>query len=182
MRSPSILLLLSSAATLAACSGMNRGGEWPTLAPRPGELSPMVPRTALTTPNPACAGCGQDVFTTAETPAPPQLLPAPSDAPARLAAIDKAIAGVEAALPAQQRITAAAITAANGQPADSNPAIQAQVEISRLESLFLPLATQSKALDALEDDLAGRADTDALTTRAAALRARLDSLESARLR
>ena len=174
MRSASLLLLL----TLAACSGMNRGGEWPTLAPRPGELSPMVPRTPL---GAACAGCGQDVFTAAETPA-PSLPPPPADAAARLAAIDKAIAAVEAAYPAQQRATAAATAAARGASADSNLAIQAEVEISRLESLFLPLASQSKALDGLDDDLAGRADTGALTARAATLRARLDALEATRTR
>lgn len=173
MRSPLILLAL----TLAGCSGMNRGGEWPTLAPRPGEIAPMVPRTPLG----ACPGCGQDVFAAPAAPVPPALLPPPADAAGRLAAIDKAIADVEAAYPAQRRATQAAMLAARGAAADSNAAVQAELERSRLESLFLPLAIPSKALDTLADDLAGRADTESLTARIAALRDRLARLETQRL-
>jgi hypothetical protein len=164
------LLLLA-----AGCSGMNRDGAWPTLAPRPGEISPMVPRVTAG----GCGGCGQDVFAAPAVTAPAPLPPPPADAAARLEAIDTAIAAVEAKYPPQARATAAASRAASASGADSNAGIDAEVQRSRLEALFLPLAAQAKALDALADDLAGTA-ADGLSARLAGLRERLGRLEAGR--
>jgi hypothetical protein len=176
MRLSSILPVLALALALAGCTGSDRKHNWPTLAPRAGEMSPLVPRTPLG----ACAGCGQDVFTQAAEAVPAPLPPPPADAAARIDAIDKAIADVEAKYPAQHRSTDAAIDAARGQAADSDANTEAEVQRSRLESLFLPLAVQSRALDQLEDDLAGKAGADALLARVAALRERLARLDAAR--
>ncbi len=160
---------------LAGCSGMN-AGKWPSLAPRPGEVSPMVPRTPLG----GCPGCGQDVFKD-PAPAPVVLPPAPADAPARLDAVEKAIDTVAAKLPEQRRATEAAIARAAGEPADSNAASDAEVARSRLEALYLPLNVQSRALDVIDDDLTGKAGAEALVARAQALRERLAQLQGDRL-
>ena len=171
MRFSLILLFFA----LAGCSGMN-SGKWPSLAPRPGEVSPMVPRTPLG----GCPGCGQDVFAEPAAPPPIVLPPPPADVPARLDAVERAIADVAAKLPAQRRATDAAIARAAGQPVDSNAASTAEVERSRLESLYLPLGIQSRALDLIDDDLVGKADAAALVARAAALRAQLARMQADR--
>lgn len=178
MRSPIILTVLACAITLAGCSGLDRKGKWPTLAPRPGEVSPLVPRTPLG----ACAGCGQDVFAEPAEPAPAPLPPPPppADVPARIDAVDKAITTVSASVPAQRRATEAAIAAARGSAADSNAAAEAEVQRSRFESLFLPLAVQARALDAIEDDLAGKAGAEPLLARVTELRDRLARLDAER--
>ncbi|GGE20003.1 hypothetical protein GCM10011529_28260 [Polymorphobacter glacialis] len=177
VRAPVALVSIIGALALSGCSGMNRDGKWPTLAPRAGEISPLVPRTPLG----ACAGCGQDMIA---PPAPPPvavaLPPAPADTVSRLDAIDKAIAEVAAAFPAQRRALRTALAAAAGKADDSNAATEAEVERSRFETLFLPLAVQDKALDAMEDDLAGRAATEAYRERIAGLRARIVTLEADR--
>lgn len=175
-------LLLVTAMLTAGCSGMQRGADWPTLAPRPGEISPMVPRTPLG----ACAGCGQDVFAAPAAPpvAPPTapaLLPAPADTAARLNAIAAAIAAVETSIPGQRRTADAAIAAASGKADDSNAATEAEVQRSRLEALYLPLAVEASALDDVEDAITGKADTAALVARIASLRGRLAKLEADRL-
>lgn len=172
MRAASILTLV----LLAGCASANRGGDWPSLAPRAGELSPLVPRNPLG----PCAACGQDVFATPVVPPPTALPPAPADAAARLAAIEAALVEIEREFPAQRRAAAAAIAAAAGKAADSNAATDAEVQRSRLEALFQPLARQAKALDALEDDLTGKADAGALLTRLTTLRDRLDKLDADR--
>ncbi len=172
MRLPVLILLLA----VAGCSGMNRGGKWPTLAPRPGEVSPLVPRTAMG----ACAGCGQDVFKTPAESSPAPLPPPPADVSARLDAVERAIAEVEAKVPAQLRATDAAIAAARGKADDSNAATEAEVQRSRLEALYLPLSVQAKALDAIDDDLTGKAGADALQGKAAGLRYRLAKLDADR--
>lgn len=170
--------LLAAVIPIAGCSGFQRGADWPTLAPRPGEVSPLVPRTPLG----SCAGCSEGVVDTpVSAAATSALLPAPADTAARLAAVADAIAAVEAKIPGQRRATDAAIAAASGKPRDSNAASEAEVQRSRLESLFLPLAVQSKALDDIEDNIAGKADTAGLLTRLRALRDRLAKLDADRL-
>ncbi len=160
---------------LPGCIGMNRGESWPTLAPRAGEVSPLVPRTPLG----ACAGCGQDMIETAPPAAAP-LPPVPADVAGRLAAADKAIAAIEAAAPAGRAAWARAEAAAVGQAADSNAATEVEVQRSRYESLLLPLAVQERALDTIEDDLTGKADAEAGLASVAALRARIAVLDAAR--
>ncbi|MFZ4689622.1 MAG: hypothetical protein ACOYLS_10330 [Polymorphobacter sp.] len=177
MRIPHLLPILAIAAALAGCSGMNRGGKWPTLAPRAGEVSPLVPRTPLG----ACAGCGQDVFPAAPEPvavAPP---PVTADVPARLDATEKAIAAVEAQLPALRHAMQAANAAARGSAGDSNAATEAEVQRSRFESAFLPLAVQARALDQIDDDVVDKAGAEPYIQRAAALRSRLAALDAERI-
>ncbi len=154
---------------LAGCSGMNRSGTWPSLQTRPGEIAPMVPRFA---PG-ACADCAPDAAPVAAAqPEPPAV---PADIAQRLDRIAASITAVERALPAQQRATAAAVS---GSAAKRDG--EADVQRSRYEALFLPLATADQALDRIDDDLAGTVDIEAFQNRIAALRDRLAKLEAAR--
>ena len=145
-------------------------GEWPTLAHRPGEIA--VDGTAL----PKCPGCGVDMV--AAPPLPPAApLPLPADTDQRLAAATAVIADAEAKAPAQARRANAAIAAAR---ADAGRQGDAEVERSRFETLFLPLAAEDRRLDVLADDIAGRDGADGVMARIAELRARLTALETAR--
>lgn len=171
MRFLALVLVLCGA--LAGCASRGEG-KWPTLAPRPGELSPLVPRTPLG----SCVGCGQDVFPVPAPPVAPVILPVSADIGPRIAASDKAIASVEAAYPAQARTTAAAIKAAGSGNIDA--ITEAEVQRSRLESILLPLAIESRALDSIEDDLVGKADAAPRVAQVQALRARIAALEATR--
>ena len=151
---------------LGGCaSGMQ--GKWPTLAPRPGEIS--ADGTAL----PTCPGCGTDLVARPPvTVTAPQPLPLPADVADRLAATTATIAEVEDKAPAQARRARAAIAAA--QSGD------VEVERSRFEALFLPLAVAERRLEVLADDVAGRNGAEAVLVRNGELRARLASLETLR--
>ena len=173
MSTRSLLPLLALLAALSGCAGMNRGESWPTLAPRAGEVSPLVPRTPLG----ACAGCGQDLVA---APAVAALPPVPVDVAARLAGVETAIAAVEAAAPARRADWARAAAAAAGKADDSDAATEAEVQRSRYEALLLPLGIEERALDVIEDDLTGKADAEAGLARVAALRARIAALDDAR--
>ncbi|OYU16062.1 MAG: hypothetical protein CFE37_03240 [Alphaproteobacteria bacterium PA4] len=154
---------------LAGCSGMNQAGPWPSLATRPGEQAPLVPRTPLG----PFAGCGQDMIA-APAPVAAPLPPLPADIPARLAAVDAALAQLELQMPAQRRAALAAIAAAGGDDGGI------EVARSRYESLFLGLGIQDRALDAIGDDATGTTGSDAVAAQVAALRARLAALDAAR--
>lgn len=125
-----------------------------------------------------CAGCGTDMIAAPVEEAPVVLPSVPADVAGRIDAAEKAVAVVEAAYPAQLRETEAAIAAAAGGNVDAVG--EAEVQRSRLESLFLPLAVQSRVLDGVDDDLAGTAGGEALLARASALRARIADLEAVR--
>jgi hypothetical protein len=157
-------------------AGCRRADEsrWPTLLPRPGEVSPLVPRT----PMGACAGCGQDVFTASPASSPPAPVPVPGDAVARLDATEKAIRVIEAKLPDIRRALDRAVLAANAAPGDSDLATNAEIERSRLALLRVPLLQQGATLDALEDALVGADGAAPLRDRLAALRARLVQLRA----
>jgi hypothetical protein len=174
MMTRSALPLLAAVVVLSGCAGLNRGESWPTLAPRAGEVSPLVPRTPLG----ACAGCGQDMI--AAPPAVAALPPVPADVAARLARVETAIAAIEAAAPARRADWTRATAAAAGKPADSDAATEAEVQRSRYESLLLPLGIEERALDTIEDSLTGKADADAGLASVAALRARIAALNDAR--
>ncbi|KPF75119.1 hypothetical protein IP88_07450, partial [alpha proteobacterium AAP81b] len=64
------LPILAALLLVAGCA-RDTGGDWPSLAPRPGESAPMVPRPAL-----GCAGCTDDDAAPPVTPAPPPAAPA----------------------------------------------------------------------------------------------------------
>ncbi len=168
------LPLLAAVVALSGCAGLNRGESWPTLAPRPGEVSPLVPRTPLG----ACAGCGQDMI--AAPPAVAALPSVPADVAARLARVETAIAAIEAAAPARRADWTRAAAAAAGKADDSDAATEAEVQRSRYESLLLPLGIEERALDSIEDDLTGKAEADAGLASVAALRARIAALTEAR--
>jgi hypothetical protein len=170
----SALPLLAFLVALSACASLDRKESWPRLAPRAGELSPLVPRTPLG----ACAGCGLDAAPPPPPPAPPP--PVPADVPARLARIGAAIAIIEAAAPARRADWQRAAAAASGKPADSDAMTEAEVQRSRYEALLLPLGIEARALDAIEDDLAGKADAAAGLAGVAALRARITALDAPR--
>lgn len=172
MRSFPILLL---ALGIAGCSGMQRTGKWPSLAPRAGEISPLVPRTPLG----ACAGCGGDVLPVAAVPM--ASAAAPADAAARIDAAAAAIAAVANRLPEQRAALLAARRAARGAAGDSNAGAAVEIERSRFEALFVPLSVTERDLDGIGDDLIGKADTEALLARVAALRLELGRLEAERL-
>ncbi len=163
---------------LAGCAGMNRAGPWPSLAPRAAEISPLVPRTPL-----GACNCGPDTapigaVPVAAVPA-PVVAPSPADAGARLDAAERVIATVEKSLPAQVRATRTAIAAAHGET-DSDAGIAAEVQRSRWEALFLPLADQTRVLDDLETELAGTADAAPLLVRLEAARERIAGLQAQR--
>ena len=177
MPTRSALPLLAFLAALSACASLDSKESWPTLAPRAGELSPLVPRTPLG----ACAGCGQDAA--AMPPAPPSSLPpppVPADVPARLARVEAAIAAIEAVSPASRADWQRAVAAAAGKPADSDAMTEAEVQRSRNEALLLPLGIEARALDAIEDDLAGKADAATGLAGVVALRARIAALDAPR--
>lgn len=174
MQKRPVLSLLVAILALSGCAGMNRGESWPTLAPRAGEISPLVPRT----PMGACAGCGQDFVTPPS--ADPALPAVPADVPGRLAAVAQAIAAIEVAAPARRADWARAEAAAVGKASDSDAATEAEVQRSRYESLLLPLGIEERALDGIEDDLTGKADNAAGIATVAALRARIAALDAAR--
>jgi hypothetical protein len=169
-----LLPALALCAALTGCASRSNE-KWPTLAPRPGEMSPLVPRTPL---GGACAGCGQDPAAVAVAVVPPAPEPVPADIAGRIAASDTAIGAIEAAFPAQVQRTQAAIKAAAG--GDANASSEAEVQRSRLEAVFLPLAIEARSLDAIEDDLVGKADAAAARALVAALRARVEALEAVR--
>ncbi len=169
-----LLTVAGAAMLLAGCSSLN-GGRWPTLAPRPGEISPLVPRTPLG----ACAGCGQDVFPAqAQAAQPVAAVPrqAPADSVARLDAVETAITAVETSLAAQNAVVNRAVASAAAAPGNDDLGVTAEVERSRLQLMYVALVAQDEVLDGLADDLDGVADAAALRARLAMLRARIVAL------
>lgn len=161
---------------LAGCAGMNRAGPWPSLAPRATEISPLVPRTPL-----GACNCGPDTAPIGAVPvaAAPVVAPSPADAGARIDAAERVVAAVEKSLPAQARATRTAIAAAHGET-DSDAGIAAEVQRSRWEALFLPLADQTRVLDDLEAEVAGTADAAPLLVRLDAVREGIAGLQAQR--
>jgi hypothetical protein len=162
-------LLLPLLLLVTGCASEMKG-KWPSLAPRPGEVT--VDGQAATG---GCATCGQDVVVA--PPPPPAARPLPADVDSRLAATAGVVAGIESRAPAQQRTAAAAIAAARGNP---DRAGDAEVERSRFEALFQPLSIEERRLDVLADDIEGRDGAEAVTLRMAALRDRIAVLQAMR--
>jgi hypothetical protein len=173
MRRTPLLLLVALAATLPGCA--RDSTKWPSLAPRPGEIAPLVPRTPLG----ACAGCGADVAAAAAAaePPPPAPQPVPADVTPRLDAVAKALAVIAADYPAQLAITEKAVAAGK---AGGDAEIEAELQRSRLEAVFLSLSAQGQALDGVSDDLIGKAGAEPFTARVTVLRAEIARLSAVR--
>lgn len=170
MRALLLLLLI-----FAGCAG-NSQGEWPSLAPRPGEVARDPGSSVL-----ACVGCALGATPAPDVALPPPArppAPLPADVESRLAETTGAIAAVEAKAPAQGRAAAAAIAAAQRNTALSG---DAEVERSRFEALFLPLSVEVRRLEVLADNVAGRDGADGVLARIEALRRRIEALEEARV-
>lgn len=139
----------------------------------------MVPRTPLG----GCAGCGPALpggaAEVAPAPPPPPQ-PVPADAATRLSAIEAALAGIEQVAPGRRGDAQKAIAVARGATAESDAGIAAEVARSRFEAVFLPLAQQGEALEAVEADIAGRDGAEALAPRIAALKDRIAALQTLR--
>jgi hypothetical protein len=174
MRRTPLLLLVALVATLPGCA--RDSTKWPSLAPRPGEIAPLVPRTPLG----ACAGCGADITAAAaaaEEPPPPAPLPVPADVTPRLDAVAKALATIAADYPAQLAITEKAVAAGK---AGGDAEIEAELQRSRLEAVFLSLSAQSQTLDGISDDLIGKAGAEPYAARVSTLRAEIARLAAVR--
>lgn len=167
---------------LAGCAG--RGGDWPTLNPRPGEISPMVPRNV-----PGLGRCprgnGADCAPTPEAvaPAAPDM-PAPTAPPTQLsaetelAALEALAAQVEAAAAPARAARDAARAAAAGSASDSAAASAREAAETALSSALAPLAAADYRRAALADALReAPALADALQPRLAALAARMQALQ-----
>jgi hypothetical protein len=171
MRRTPLLLLVALAATLPGCA--RDSTKWPSLAPRPGEIAPLVPRTPLG----ACAGCGADVAAAAAEPPPPAPQPVPADVTPRLDAVAKALATIAADYPAQLAITEKAVAAGK---AGGDAEIEAELQRSRLEAVFLSLSAQSQVIDGISDDLIGKAGAEPYAARVSTLRAEIARLAAVR--
>jgi hypothetical protein len=175
-----LFLLLPLGAALFGCASADGERAWPSLAPRPGEISPMVPRVPLG----ACAGCGPDMVSEQPVVSAPQAsglaAPVRPDLPAdideRLTRIEAGIAAVEAAWPGARAAALAAIADAGGGARET----EADVQASRFEALFQPLGQDDSALTALAVILPEAEGGEAYAARLATLQARLSALERVR--
>lgn len=160
----SLILLLA----LGGCASSS-GGNWPSLATRPGEVQPLVPRPAVT----AAAG-------TATDPAPRSA--ATNDAAARLSSLERDITALAARIATQRTARAAATSAAGGQGAASEAGATAEVETTRSARLASQAGDLRDRLDALAGDLARRAaageDVAALLVRLGAAIDRVEPLRT----
>jgi hypothetical protein len=186
LRLAALLPALLPVLLLGACAGDDGGPAdaklepgWPSLAPRVGEVSPLVPRVPLG----VCATCGPDAAGTVTAPLPAMAdLPAPEpgvlpgDIEARLERIEASISRIEAEWPAARDAAWAAIA---GAPAGAVET-EADVQASRYEALFQPLGSEDAALGVLEAAVANAEGAEAYAARMAALRARLVALEALR--
>ncbi len=138
MAQPLVLALL-----LVGCAG--RSNDWPSLNPRPGEISPMVPRNVPGVGR--CPRADADCAPPAEAVAPaapdmPALTPPPTPAAAEteIAALEAMVAQVEAAAAPARAARDAARAIAAGSAADSAAALQREATESALGAALAPLA------------------------------------------
>ncbi len=169
MAQPLVIALL-----LAGCAG--RGNDWPSLNPRPGEISPMVPRNVSGVgrcPKGDVADCGPPAVTlvpAAPDMTAPSLPPTLAVAEAELVTLEVMVAQVEAAaVPARAARDAARLAAAEAA-SDSAAASKLEAAESVLSVALAPLAGADYRHAALAEAL-----RDAPAT-AATLAPRLDAL------
>lgn len=170
----SLLLLLLP---LAACA--SRGNDWPSLSPRPGEVSPMVPRNVAGTRScPQPADCAPPAAVPApDLIAPPAAPPAAAAVLAELDRIESLVASVEAAIAparAQAQRSRAAAAAAGPESAAQASAVAAE---ARLAALVQPLPGAAFRLESLAAATADAADRAAYADRLATLAQRIASLD-----
>jgi hypothetical protein len=173
--------LLAAVLMLSGCA--SRDGDWPTLTPRPGEISPMVQRNLPGAgPNANrcaasdCAPPAVAVAPAAPDMPPPASPPSPAEARAALATIAKAVADVEAAAaPLRARrdaVQAEAAGAAEGSAATA----RLEVAQSALLSALAPLEALAYRLAALQAALETAPDGDGFTPDITALSRRIAAL------
>ncbi|WP_419815674.1 hypothetical protein [Glacieibacterium sp.] len=153
-RSILLVLLLSACAPTTA-------GPWPSLARRPGEAAPLVPRPAAPPAVAASAAAPADT----------------GDASARLSSIERDITSYEARLKTQLATTAAAV-AKRGAARTGDDAAAAEVEATRLERLGGQAGDLRERLNALAGDLARRGADPALLARTGKAIDRIEALRA----
>lgn len=173
--------LLLAFVPLAACS--SRGGDWPSLSPRSGEVSPMVPRNVAgqqRCPGSEAAGrdCGQpQAAVAAPLLPPPEPPPSAAAVVAELAVLEARVADVEAAAVPVRKTLVAAEVAASGAGPESAQAASLAVASSRLASVLQPLQSIGFRLEALLALTAEAKDRDAYAARLASLANRIAALD-----
>lgn len=178
MKSPAASLFL--ALLLAGCAGQGR--DWPSLNPRPGEISPMVPRAVPGVGR--CAreqgvDCGPPVAQPpAATAVPPPTPPiTPAAAASELAALEALVAEVETAAAPRRAAVEAARRAAGTASGDSAAASRREAAQSALSAALAPLASADYRRAALAEALRDVPDAQALLPRLEALARRIAGLQ-----
>lgn len=168
------------AVVLTGCA--SRGSEWPSLAPRAGEVSPMVPRNvpglqpcANATGDARCdAAPASAAAPLMPPPAPP---PALADVLATLDRLERVLTAVEqAAGPARAALQRAQAAAAGSSPdsAAANGVVMAQ---AALDSALQPLQAAAFQVAALDEATAASPDRASYAGRIAALASRVALLD-----
>jgi hypothetical protein len=177
------LLLTLLAGMLAGCGA--QGSNWPTLAPRAGEVTTMVPRNvAGAGPNSGgCASADCAPPPTAAAPAaaiampPPVPVPDQAAAQAELARIAAEIATVATAAGPARSAAANARQAASGSADDSAAASRAAAAESALSAALTPLAGAAFRLQALDLATANAPERSTYSDQIAALARRIAQLQ-----
>jgi len=165
--------------TLAGCGG--RRADWPTLAPRPGEVTTMVPRNVVGGGRCAMAADCAPPAATAPVAAPdvppPVAVPTFAEAQAELAAIAGVIDAVAAAAAPARMALATAQRAAAGSADDSAARGRAEAAQSSLAATLAPLVGAAFRLQALDLATGTATDRAALDDRLAELAGRIAQLQ-----
>lgn len=133
MRLPALILLV-----LPACAATAEG-QWPSLARRPGEAESASPAVAAPAePLPVASGDAS----------------AAAVASGRVAEVARELEQLNARWQRQRDDTEAAVTAARGAAASSQPWARAQLELTRFERLGAEMLELRDRLDAIAGDLA----------------------------
>lgn len=129
-------------------------GTWPTLARRPGEVTPMVPRPASGTPRPV-EPVAADALPAAVTPRPAPVVI--DDVTAQLNTLARDLDDVASRLKQQRSALETATARARNAAADSEARGTVEVETTRLERIGGQVADLRDRLDAIAGTLADAA-------------------------
>jgi hypothetical protein len=176
------LCLLLPLALLVGCAG--RGSNWPTLAPRAGEVTTMVPRNVAGPESGRCATAADCAPPPAPIPPgaaidmpPPQAIPDATATQAELAAIAAIIDTASAAAGPARGALASARQAANGSAQDSAAASRVAAAESSVSAALAPLAGAAFRLQALDLATATAPDRATYADRIALLASRIAALQ-----